>query len=365
MIRIFRAIELFVPMERPEDTIEERDEKNRFSAKRGQFDFSYEPSSLKYNMDMTPGRPRGERIPRQPFSLDGITPFAQNITAETLRADITLLGNDIESQEIREFSEADMQKLLKEIADLLKKEDEKKHLPYHNSRHTLEGVLPRTQEALRVLQPPVSIWEQQALQIAAGFHDYKHSGRAIRKADEEMSPEEADAIRAEGGLSNEEVAANAADVFAKEKGLSVKQRVLIYGAIIGTTFGNPTIQPQTRLEKILAVADRAGYASTTNEEWMRESVNVLRERRVAERPQSMLDVLRGQEIFLERFSLFEQAPAELQEKWGDSYREKLAHARGLREHLEQRGLEEDPEDETLRESWRMMREELPPLLQAA
>ena len=203
--------------------------------------------------------------------------------ADVLYADARQAGK-VNSGGDRTFSEAEMKGIEDEFLARLEGIDAKEKHPYHNADHTRE-VLDRTKEIL-AFEPEIPAPEAQAAQFAALFHDFRHTGKTLRQAPD--------------GLSNEQLASIIADHHAKAKGFSLSQRVLSRGIILGTTFGNPSIKPETRLERIVAMADIGGFRKPWDD-WVEESARVLQEADPATRPKDLAAWLKGRKGFLTGF----------------------------------------------------------------
>lgn len=167
--------------------------------------------------------------------------------------------------------------------------------PYHNSAHLLE-VIRRVRKLIE--SNNISADDAMLLIIAAAFHDYGHSGGAERK----------------DKLSDEEFAAYAADKFVAEIGFSTKQRIKLYGLIIGTTFNNEKIEPHTENEKILAAADIAGF-NNSFASWVLENANIANEG--GQRFEDLNEWIDTRLSFIEKsVSILKKAPGAW-EIWGD------------------------------------------------
>lgn len=225
--------------------------------------------------------------------------------ADVLYSDARLAGK-INSGEDRTFSEAETKAIEDEFLARLADIDAKEKHPYHNADHTKE-VSDRTKEIL-AFEPGIAVPEAQAAQFAALFHDFRHTGKTLRQAPD--------------GLSNEQLASIIADHHAKAKGFSLNQRVLIRGIILGTTFGNPNIKPETHLERIVAMADIGGFRKSWND-WVEESARVLQEADPATRPKDLAAWLKGRKGFLTGFirPRLEALPSAKQ-AWENELREK-------------------------------------------
>jgi hypothetical protein len=174
------------------------------------------------------------------------------------------LLSDLESlskEEDKILSPEEVDEIVEKIVNLQRKkfETETKN-PYHNSEH-LEEVVGRLKYLIEKLGGVIEE-EKNLLLFSTAFHDYGHRGK--------------NKDRIVDGLTNEEFAAREADKFAKRVGFSVKQRLVIYDLIISTTFGDSNISPQTRLEKILSMADIGGFTKSW-EQWIYDGVDILRE----------------------------------------------------------------------------------------
>jgi hypothetical protein len=152
---------------------------------------------------------------------------------------------------------------------------------YHNAEHAEEVVM-RTRGLVRRIKGFDSN-DQKLMIIAAALHDLGHSGTTKRSAPD--------------GLSNEEYTAALADQILSAHKFSVRQRVQMYGLIIGTTFGNPSVKPETKMEKVLSIADVGGFTKQWTQ-WVEESSFVLHETPVAERPATIEEWLHGRLKFL-------------------------------------------------------------------
>lgn len=130
---------------------------------------------------------------------------------------------------------------------------EPKERHYHVPQHTLK-VYAATEKLLKLLERRIRIPEsdRQVVLLAAMCHDLRHYGRTIRQD------------YTDDGFSNEEIAAMVGDHFMRDAGFSLRQRLMFQGLIIGSTFGNNEIAPQTELEKLLAIADLAAGAFDEN-----------------------------------------------------------------------------------------------------
>ena len=152
---------------------------------------------------------------------------------------------------------------------------------YHNAEHA-EEVVARTRGLVRRIKG-LDANDQKLMIIAAALHDLGHSGATVR-----LAPD---------GLSNEAYTATLADQILTAYKFSVRQRVQMYGLIMGTTFGSPAIKPETKMEKVLSMADVGGFTKRWVH-WVEESSYVLHETPVAERPATVEEWLHGRLKFL-------------------------------------------------------------------
>ncbi len=159
--------------------------------------------------------------------------------------------------------------------------DDVKRNRYHNAEHAEEVVM-RTRGLVRRIKG-FDANDQKLMLIAAALHDLGHSGTTLRQASD--------------GLSNEEYTAVLADQILVAHKFSVRQRVQMYGLIMGTTFGNPSIKPETKMEKVLSIADVGGFTKPWTQ-WVEESSFVLHETPIAERPTTIEEWLQGRLKFL-------------------------------------------------------------------
>lgn len=211
--------------------------------------------------------------------LERISSNARNIRVPRLKAAIAregLRGAD------KMLTDEELKSALNGIVNrqTVEFEKERKHF-YHNSEHLTE-VVGRTDSLLSKLSG-IEAGQRQLILIAAAFHDFGHAGKTHREA--------------EDGLTNEEFSALHADAFAESVGLSVRQRVELYALIIGTTFGNKDIKPETRSEKILAIADIGGFTKSW-EGWVMESADVLMEEDDATWPKDTKEWLERRLLFI-------------------------------------------------------------------
>jgi hypothetical protein len=174
-----------------------------------------------------------------------------------------------------------MKEMRAEILAMQQQFDEDELNPYHNAEHAAE-VADRLEVLLKKLN--LEAWRADVLRVAALFHDFGHSGRTMRDAND--------------GLTNEEYAAVQADAYAKQKGFSVYQRILLQGEIIGTTFGNAEVKPETYEEKTLAIADIGGFSKSWDK-WIAESAAVLKETPLEARSKTIDEWLVGRAKFLD------------------------------------------------------------------
>jgi hypothetical protein len=238
-----------------------------------------------------------------------VTPTAKHIKGGELLADLREGG--VEKEDTGpELTAEQLQQIVDEVLSRLEALDAKRKNPYHNVEHT-RGVVGRLQDLMLSQKNPISAREAQALIVAAAFHDYGHSGLRTREkfsADQirgEVAHDEFEGLAQRNGfatsegLSNEDLAAMAADAFAKDLGLSNRQRVQIAGGIAATTFGlGRNIEPGTPGEKLLEEADLSGYTGSVAE-WMHDSIGVAQE--MADEgviPDTPVKWLEGQRDFL-------------------------------------------------------------------
>lgn len=210
-------------------------------------------------------------------ALQQLSPNALQIVAPVLNKDLKSSGLQLEKPvclEARYLHQSET-----EIYNEIKTLDKKKKLAYHNLNHTL-SVVKRVRSLLKKTKWQES--EKQLVLIAAMFHDYQHGYMAYTRNKD---------------FSNEEKSAIQADLFAKKVGLTLSQRVQLYGMIISTTFSQPSIYPQTKYEKLLVMADLGGFINT-NREWLIESLNVILEIPLKKRPTSIREWLQFQNNFL-------------------------------------------------------------------
>ncbi len=222
----------------------------------------------------------GERRRMKP---EQISLNARDIKSSTLLAAIERDGiNDGVDEKI---TEAETERICEAILEMQRRQyDDVRRNKYHNAEHASE-VINRV-KAIFARDNGIKPNVQRLIRIAAAFHDLGHSGKTLRKAAD--------------GLSNEEYAAVLADqwiVDTKIK-LSVNQRVKLYALIIGTTFGNHAIKPETKAEQILAIADIGGFVNSW-EWWVKESALVLKEISKSQRPKTMEEWLNGRLAFLD------------------------------------------------------------------
>ncbi|MFA5954631.1 MAG: hypothetical protein WC817_03800 [Patescibacteria group bacterium] len=219
-----------------------------------------------------------EREEPQILQPRDITPNAEKIVSPVLAEAIQREGIRPEG---KDFSESEIVAMQEEIFRMQEGIDAVRPNTYHNAPHGRE-VTPRFEQLLPLLNLPS--WQVAAHRLTPPFHDYGHSGRTLRVSDD--------------GLSNEEFAAVAADEYAASKGFGTYQRILIQGDVIASTFGNPSIKPETPAEKAFALADVAGFIKPW-EEWVTECAQVLAEVPEDERPDSVKSWLEGRVKFLQ------------------------------------------------------------------
>lgn len=211
--------------------------------------------------------------------LERISPNARDIKIPRLKDAIQREGLEGPAKIL---SELELKDALEKVFARQKGEFEKEHSNfYHNADH-LKEVVSRTDNLLSQLQG-IEPGARQLMLIAAAFHDFGHPGKSKR--------DEPD------GFSSEEYSAQFADQFAETLGLSVRQRVELYGLIIGTTFGSKNIKPETRNEKLLAIADIGGFTKKWDE-WVIESADVLMEEDDASWPKDVKEWLEKRLLFI-------------------------------------------------------------------
>lgn len=244
-----------------------------------------------------------EREPQTENLAAKIIPNAEIIFSDELRADVLNEGAFDVSGEV--FSKEEMGAIEQDIMTRLKAIDEKKRNPYHNADHA-KDVLDRVRELLKESGVPAD--EAQVMELAALYHDYDHPGKIV-----------------EPGL-NEINSAKEADNFAKAKGLSVKQRVMLQGLIIGTTVKKEGVGARTKLEKLFALADGADWTKAP-EQWLRSRASLIREveiwdpKYLPEDINAWLD--KGLKWFRERIT------PEVEKLWGEKLIEKEEIVRNL------------------------------------
>ncbi|MSU75526.1 MAG: hypothetical protein EXS55_03375 [Candidatus Magasanikbacteria bacterium] len=175
---------------------------------------------------------------------------------------------DLDGAELIEFDSARFDEILTEVLRTATESVQPFGPPaYHGGAHFNDVVSNvRTLLAANDEQVPVAV--QQALLFAAATHDYAHQGATFRK----------DAVNGlplpELGtdIATEQVSAILADELAERFGFSPAARMFIARSIHATTFGNPSISPQSVLEKLLAAADVG--PNDTFEDWLRKGVAV-------------------------------------------------------------------------------------------
>jgi len=216
----------------------------------------------------------------------------------------SLIGED------KKFISEEMSVIVEEIKSLLKRADEERLNPYHNKQHALE-VNERFSQLLEV----EGLTEQygQLGDVASLFHDFRHAGTTKREAAD--------------GMSNEEMAALEADKFAKEKGFSVRQRVIISSLIIGTTFGNPEVSTTTDLENLLSLADVGGFIKSWDD-WVKECADVLTEMPMGLRPTTIEGWLKTRVGFL-KFFIQPKMTEAAKRIWGQALTEKIGIVENL------------------------------------
>ncbi|MBF0433707.1 MAG: HD domain-containing protein [Fibrobacteria bacterium] len=209
------------------------------------------------------------------------------VTANAVTIEATALVTDIQNKGIapRELdkciSYTEMLGIQKEILNKLKEFDSKRRLPYHNVKHS-RSVFNRVVQLTRGSDLARS--DIQLIKLAALFHDYVHGFSFSHSKLKHLSFEEQSAVYA--------------DKYGKKIGLSTRQRIVVYGLIISTTFSKPHINPDTRLEKILVIADLGGFINSSKD-WLLESWQVTQEIPFSHRPGNLKQWLREQERFLD------------------------------------------------------------------
>ncbi len=209
-----------------------------------------------------------------------ITPNARRIAAVELVADLLKSNQSLNGHD-KLLTAHGLKTEEDNVLNLLKAYDKERNLPYHNVEHT-HSVLSRLRVLLSKTQLPPG--EVQLLEIAALYHDIEHGAQPRQSTN--------------GRLSNEERSAIRADRYAKSAGFSLRQRVTLYGLIIGTTFFDPLIQPKTHLEKLLVIADLGGFCESSME-WIRQSLHVTQEKPQDQRAASLEDWYYEQLRFLD------------------------------------------------------------------
>lgn len=132
---------------------------------------------------------------------------------------------------------------------------------YHDAEHARQ-VIDRTEQLIKTSRVRVTRDRARSLFIAAAYHDAEHPGVARRPHPQNFSVEQHSA-----GL---------ADAYAREHGLSLRQRVEANADIISTTFWDGKIKPFTQSEQILHLADLGGYMESLPE-WLEQSLSVSTE----------------------------------------------------------------------------------------
>lgn len=209
-----------------------------------------------------------------------LTPNATHIVANQLVSDLNKYGlSDKDDDHVIPVRE--LQSIRREILAKIKEFDRGRKLAYHNVNHT-RSVYTRVGQLLK--KAKLSQSDNQLLKFAALFHDLIHGPKNGKHLQDDLTFEEQSAIEA--------------DFYGEKIGLSTRQRVVLYGLIISTTFSNPNIRPFTKMEKNLVIADLGGFNHSC-QAWLLESWQVTQEIPQELRPTSLQNWLSEQNKFLE------------------------------------------------------------------
>lgn len=226
-----------------------------------------------------------------------ITANAARILSPHLARDITQVRIDVGQS--RTFTDAEMQEMRQEIDLMLEAVDREVGNAYHNRHHAHE-VAQRSLLLLDRLEIKVPVCDRQVVEIAALFHDYRVGHPDMRRK------------IAQEGLTAEEYAAIYADLYARKKGFSVYQRILLQGLIIGTSHGKNNVWPATDLEKVIALADIGGFSKPWPK-WIQDCTGNMLEYTPEQRPKTLQQWALAEMAFLSYVrDLLERMPPDWQ-----------------------------------------------------
>lgn len=215
-----------------------------------------------------------------------ISPLCRFISGETLQKDLLDPGAEQEFQTDlaeNEVADAYIDSLVLAAKQLIARVEAAETADdnpnaYHNAEHDRQ-VVERVAMLIKISKPSeqhprVSQEEAEVLIFAAVYHDVDHPGGPAL-----LRPEDGKSYEQHAVEIADEFARNEADVLAAigiEKKFSLRQRAMLASAMIGTTFGDMYVQPQTYIERVMKVADLGGYMNDAAE-WIDQSIEVADE----------------------------------------------------------------------------------------
>lgn len=168
-------------------------------------------------------------------------------------------GDSVTENEIAELRRELLQQYtIDRAAELAAEAEDTPIHAYHNVTHSYQAMM-RLLEMVEAM--PTEMQDgmdanmlrpsKRAIELglhALNYHDALHPGYVVPAG--------------EDGRSNEQVSADVADAAAKDAGFTTAERVFIYSAIVGTSFWDTTVQPSTRLDFLVQMADMGDFAET-------------------------------------------------------------------------------------------------------